>query len=179
MEHNAPTTGWLRWLVAIAIVVLSSALYLGWRWQSAHVSLAQVVQQAMPYETAMANHRPTIIEFYADWCESCQSMAQDNYALEQQYGDRINFVMLNVDNNKWLPELTRYRVDGIPRFIFLDASQQVVGDAVGIVPKNVLEANVLAMLQRQPLPYNAVRGGNASRVSAPQPADDTMPRSHS
>jgi len=179
MDESATSSRWVRGAVAIAVVALSTALYLGWRWQATYVSLAQVVQQAIPYEVAMGNHRPTMIEFYADWCESCQAMAQDNYALEQKYGDRFNFVMLNVDNNKWLPELTKYRVDGIPRFIFLDAQQQVVGDAVGIVPQTVLEANILALLHGEALPYNGVKGSNTSSVSAPQPADATEPRSHS
>jgi thiol-disulfide isomerase/thioredoxin len=178
MEQSTTADKWLKWTVAIAILVLIIALYVGLRWRADHISLAQVVDQAIPYETAVSNQRPTLIEFYADWCESCQSMAKDNYALEQQYGERINFVMLNVDNNKWLPELTKYRVDGIPRFIFLDEKQQVLGDAVGIVPKSVLEANLLALMNGQALPYNAVAGGNSSNVTAPQPAPAIDPRSH-
>jgi len=178
MEQSTTADKWLKWTVTIAVLVLITALYVGLRWRSEHISLAQVVDQAVPYEMAVSNLRPTVIEFYADWCESCQSMAKDNYALEKQYGERINFVMLNVDNNKWLPELTKYRVDGIPRFIFLDEKQQILGDAVGIVPKSVLEANILAMLSGQALPYNAITGGSASQVLAPQPAPATDPRSH-
>jgi len=99
MEQSTTPDKWLKWTVAIATLVLITGLYVGLRWRADHISLAQVVDQAVPYEMAVSNLRPTVIEFYADWCESCQSMAKDNYALEQQYGERINFVMLYVDNN--------------------------------------------------------------------------------
>jgi len=38
--------------------------------------------------------------------------------LKQQYPDSVK--MLNVDNTKWLPEILKYRVDGIPLFVFLN-----------------------------------------------------------
>ena len=147
-----------RTIVAIVALVLSVVLFFGLQWSRQTVSLGMVAEKATPYPVAMANGRPTIIEFYADWCESCQTMAKTNWQMETTYGDQINFVMLNVDNNKWLPELTKYRVDGIPRFIFLDRQQNQIGDAVGIIPGNIMEANIKAMVAGQPLPHNNLVG---------------------
>ena len=48
-------------------------------------------------------------------------MAPDIQQLKDSYAGRVNFVMLNVDNTKWLPEMLNYRVDGIPHFEFLAA----------------------------------------------------------
>jgi hypothetical protein len=45
-------------------------------------------------------------------------MAPDVGVLKKQYGESVNFVMLNIDNTKWLPEILNYRVDGIPHFVF-------------------------------------------------------------
>ncbi len=43
---------------------------------------------------------------------------------------------------KWLSEVTKYRVDGIPRFIFLDANNQAIGDTTGAIPRAVMAANI-------------------------------------
>lgn len=124
-----------------------------------------VADKATPYLAVSENDRPTIIEFYADWCESCQTMAASNWQLEQKYGQQINFVMLNVDNNKWLPELTTYRVDGIPRFIFLDNQDHQIGDGVGVIPLNIMEENIQSMLIGEPLPHNNLVGNFSNTES--------------
>ena len=100
--------------LAIAAVVLSVALFLGLQTETSSTSLESQVKKATALEVALNNNKPTLTEFYADWCTSCQAMAGDLAEIKANYGDRVNFVMLNVDNTKWLPEMLRYRVDGIP-----------------------------------------------------------------
>src|SRR3712207_4229768 len=101
-----------NFLIAIVAIALSVALVLGLRTQTTSATLAQLGEQSTPIDVALTNSKPSLIEFYADWCTVCQKMAPDIAQLEQQYADKLNFVMLNVDNTKWLPEMLKYRVDG-------------------------------------------------------------------
>ena len=175
---NTPAQRLRNLLVAIAAIVLTTALFFGFQTQRSTTSLDAVAAVAMPIDQALGNAQPTLIEFYADWCSSCQSMAADNLSLEQEYSDRLNFVMLNVDNNKWLPEVTKYRVDGIPRFIFLDRQNQLIGDTTGAIPREIMAANIEAAIANQPLPHNSVTSDRTSTITEPKAADISQPRDH-
>ncbi|NJM99616.1 MAG: redoxin family protein [Phormidesmis sp. RL_2_1] len=166
-------------VVAIA-AILSIAIILGIQTRSPAASLAEMAEASVPLNTAMANGKPTLIEFYANWCTSCQAMAADIQQLKKDYASRINFVMLNVDNSKWLPEMLNYRVDGIPHFEFLTAESLETGAAIGEVPRTILAENLEALIKRQPLPHTQVSGKISGIDTATNPintqSDD--PRSH-
>ena len=42
-----------------------------------------------------------MIEFYADWCQVCREMAPAMLQLEQKQANRLDVVMVNVDNPRW------------------------------------------------------------------------------
>ena len=131
-------------------------------------TLASLENDAIPLDVALRNGRPTVLEFYADWCEVCKESAPVVYDVEKKFGEKINFVMLNIDNTKWGGEIDQYGVDGIPHIVFLDDEGKSEGMVVGKFPKQVLEANVAALSEgKTSLPYAKVREGVASPVSAP------------
>lgn len=165
--------------IAIAAVVLSVALFLGLQTENNTSSLESQAKQAIALEVALTNHKPTLTEFYANWCTSCQAMAGDMGQIKQSYGDRVNFVMLNVDNTKWLPEMMRYRVDGIPHFLFMNAQGEAIAASIGEQPKRILEANLDALLANEAIPY-ANQQGEISSVEAKVTVtnDISDPRSH-
>jgi len=164
--------------LAIVAVILSAAVFFGFQSQVNSSSLASQAQESVPIEIALSNSKPTLIEFYADWCGSCQAMAKNLAVLKNKYGQSVNFVMLNVDNTKWLPEVTKYRVDGIPRFIFLDANNQAIGDTTGSVPRAIMAANIEAAIANQPLPHNGINSDRTSAIIEPKAADISQPRDH-
>lgn len=173
-------------VVAIVAVILTVAVVLGLRGQTQFASLDNLVADSVPLDEALGNGQPTLLEFYADWCVSCQTMAPGLGDLHEQYGDRVNFAMLNVDNDKWLPELLAYRVDGIPHFVYLDSQGQPVAQAIGEQPQEIMAANLEALVNNQALPYAKSLGTLSPLGDRPflnsldsvTPGDSTTPRSH-
>lgn len=163
-------------IIALAVILLSIGLFIGNTIRTSSVNLAALAESGIPLEAARSNDKPTLLEFYADWCTTCQIMAPMLADLKQSFGDQINFVMLNVDNPKWLPELTHFRVNGIPHFVFLDPEGTPLINAIGDQPRTVMETNLQALAQHAPL--TATSQGEASPLGAPTPQKQPDPRSH-
>jgi thiol-disulfide isomerase/thioredoxin len=179
MTATTPASRIRNLLIAVAAIILSVAIFLSFQTSASSTSLEAQAEKSTPIEVALSNGKPTLTEFYANWCTSCQAMASTIAEIKNQYGDSINFVMLNVDNSKWLPEVLRYRVDGIPHFVFLDRNGQPIAQTIGEQPKGILAANLDALIANSPLPY-ATATGQTSEFSAPvsSSASSTDPRSH-
>jgi thiol-disulfide isomerase/thioredoxin len=101
-------------------------------------SLREMAQQSVPYEKALSNGNPTLIEFYADWCTSCQSLAPSINSFHKQYGSRVNFVMLNIDDPQWSQQVQQYQVAGVPQFFFMRSDRTLMKTLVGRVPDSIL-----------------------------------------
>lgn len=101
-------------------------------------SLNQLAKTSIPYEVAIANGKPSLIEFYANWCTTCQAMAPMLESLHQDYGSNLNFVMIDIDDPQWQQPIQQYGVKGVPQITLLTAEQKVVHSSVGKLPKPVL-----------------------------------------
>ncbi|MEA5571491.1 thioredoxin family protein [Calothrix sp. UHCC 0171] len=179
---DKPTSGarLRNFLIAIVAIALSVALILGLRTETTTVSLTKLDEQSTPLEIALTNGKPSLVEFYANWCTVCQKMAPTIAALETEYADKLNVVMLNVDNSKWLPEMLRYRVDGIPHFVFLNQNGESVAQAIGDQPQTIMTSNIEALVANSSLPY-AQTTGEVSKFSVPVTSPNSGkddPRSH-
>lgn len=177
LESN-PNNSVRNIVIAIAAVVLSVALFWGLQNETSPLSLESQVKQSTPLDVALSNNKPTLTEFYADWCTSCQAMAGDLGEIKNNYGDRVNFVMLNVDNTKWLPEVLRYRVDGIPHFVFMDSQGDAIAQTIGEQPKGILEADLDALIAQNPIPYANQTGQVSSFEPKVKVTDNSDPRNH-
>ena len=76
--------------------------------------------------------RPTLVDFYADWCGPCRLMQPVVDKLAEDFDGRANVVKVDVDES---PELaSRYGVQSIPMFIVVrngNAVQKLVGVQTG------------------------------------------------
>eukprot|EP00270_Netrium_digitus_P021928 TRINITY_DN9645_c0_g1_i3.p1 TRINITY_DN9645_c0_g1~~TRINITY_DN9645_c0_g1_i3.p1 ORF type:complete len:285 (+),score=54.46 TRINITY_DN9645_c0_g1_i3:27-857(+) len=140
--------------------------------------LSSLAISAVPYDVALSNGRPTVIEFYADWCEVCRQMAPDVALVERIFSDSVNFVMINIDNPKWAQEIEEFGVDGIPHFTFLDSQANEEAYIVGKLPRSVMKENLTALVQGGiPLPHSQVMGEFSSAAERRDPAA-VQPLSH-
>ena len=82
-------------------------------------------------EIALKNNKPSFLEFYAEWCEVCKEMAPKVSALKDEYEKDINFVFLNVDNQKWNNYIRKFDVNGIPQVNLFDSNGNLVSTIIG------------------------------------------------
>ena len=108
-------------------------------------TMRSMIVESVPWDVAIDNKNPILIEFYADWCTTCQGMAPVVNEMHHKYGDTINLVMLDIDEPRWAQQVEEFGVTGVPQFTFLDSNHEMVKTLVGRVPEKVFD-DVLAKL---------------------------------
>ena len=168
-------------LLAVLLFVLRGGLH-------PEAPLEQLARRSPDLAVALADGRPTMVEFYADWCEACRAMAPAMDALERRQRGRLDVVLLNVDNPRWQPQIEQFEVNGIPQLELFDAGGRAVGRSLGARSAAELEALTTALLEDTPLPQLAGVGAISSlesgapateaAASGAAPAPQAGPRSH-
>ena len=79
--------------------------------------------------------KPVIVDYWAEWCGPCRQVAPVLEEIASEYGEKIDIVKLNVDQNPGVTQ--RYGIMNIPTMsVFKDG--QVVKEIVGAKPKSAL-----------------------------------------
>jgi thioredoxin 1 len=83
----------------------------------------------------LKNNKPTLVDFWAPWCGPCRQVAPVLEAIYEEYGDKIDIVKLNTDENPLTQ--ARYGVRSIPT-LNVYSGGEVVKTVVGAKPKHLL-----------------------------------------
>jgi thioredoxin-like negative regulator of GroEL len=117
-------------VLIVAVVIISLILFRNLFFQSTFLLKSFGESSVIP-EIAFKNNKPTFLEFYAEWCEVCKEMAPKVSALKEEYEKDINFVFLNVDNQKWDKYINKFEVNGIPQINLFDNQGNLISTFIG------------------------------------------------
>ena len=117
-------------ILFIALIIISLILFRNLFFQSTYL-LKSFGELSIDPEIAFKNDKPTFLEFYAEWCEVCKEMAPSVSALKEEYEKDINFVFLNVDNQKWNNYIRKFDVNGIPQVNLFDKKGDLISTFIG------------------------------------------------
>ena len=132
--------------VAVAILAFLGAV-LNYSWSYSHPVtpvqlLVEMQKNSSPANVIGNNGMPTVVDFWAPWCENCRVSAPTLQSIEKEYDGRVNFVMVNADAGEAWPLFERFGVDAIPHLAMISAEGDVETALIGPIPRTVLRGDL-------------------------------------
>ena len=161
--------------LSIVIVIISLSLFKNQFFKSTYL-LKSFGELSVDPEVAFINDKPTFLEFYAEWCEVCKEMAPKVSAFKDEYEKDINFVFLNVDNQKWDNYIRKFEVNGIPQVNLFDKEGNLKSTFIGKQEELTIRDS-LDELDREAKSYEKTINAEFSLIKDNK-NNEVTPRSH-
>ena len=95
------------------------------------------------FQEVISSELPVVIDFWAEWCGPCRTIAPIVDELAAEYERRVLIGKCDVEEND---EITmKYGVRNIPTIVFLKGGE-LVDKQVGACPKDALKAKIEKLL---------------------------------
>ena len=159
----------------ITVVVISLVLFSNLFFQSTYL-LKSFGESSIDPEIAFKNNKPTFLEFYAEWCEVCKEMAPKVSTLKKEFENDINFVFLNVDNQKWDNYIRKFEVNGIPHVNLFDGKGNLISTFIGKQDETKIRKS-LTYLEGDPKSNEKIINNEFSAIKQNR-NNEVNPRSH-
>ena len=162
-------------ILIISIVMVSVILFRNFFFKSTYL-LKSFGESSVNPEIAFINNKPTFLEFYAEWCEVCKEMAPQVSALKDEYEKDINFVFLNVDNQKWGNYIQKFAVNGIPQVNLFDKKGNLISTFIGKQDEIKIRKSI-NNLKKEEKPFEEIINSEFSTIHENK-NNEVSPRSH-
>ena len=162
-------------ILIVSIFIISLLLFQNLLFKSTFL-LKSFGELSVDPEIALTNNKPTFLEFYAEWCEVCKEMAPQVSALKDEYEKDINFVFLNVDNQKWSNYIQKFAVNGIPQVNLFDKNGTLISTFIGKQDELKIRESI-NNLQKEEKPYEEIINAELSKIQENKNIE-VSPRSH-
>ena len=86
---------------------------------------------------------PAIIDFYADWCGPCKTIAPILEELKDEYGDKLDIFKVNTEEQRELSSI--FGIQSIPSLLFIPKEGQPQM-AMGALPKETFKQAISEVL---------------------------------
>jgi len=163
-------------VLLLTIVFISLVLFRNLFFQSTYL-LKSFGELSVDPEIAFKNNKPTFLEFYAEWCEVCKEMAPKVSTLKKEFENDINFVFLNVDNQKWDNYISKFAVNGIPQVNIFDGQGNLVSTFIGKQEETKIRES-LAYIGEYPKSNEEIINNEFSTIKKNKKKNEVSPRSH-
>ncbi|HEY5563608.1 MAG TPA: thioredoxin [Clostridiaceae bacterium] len=88
------------------------------------------------YNEVSVAETPVVVDFWAPWCGPCKMVSPVLESLEKDYGSKVKFVKINVDESTVISQ--RYKISSIPTIMIFDKGI-TTETLVGFRPRQAFE----------------------------------------
>lgn len=94
------------------------------------------------FNDIISGETPVLVDFYADWCGPCKTLAPILKEVKSDLGDGVKIVKIDVDKNQELA--SKYQVRGVPTMILFKDGKQFWRQS-GLLPKHDIVSKITSI----------------------------------